>query len=132
MTPIASFLKRLLSPRRSQPRSSEGPVYPLGLNQEQVASLRKLGSTPQWQTYTEALTAVCEREMGLVLSGLPHDQYLLKVGRIQALTEVITLPTTIDLKAKEIDEHRSTAPDPARRERSDLAFYGSDYYSRRT
>jgi hypothetical protein len=70
--------------------------------------------------------------MGLVLSGLPHEQYLLKVGRIQALTEAIALPTTIDTKAKELDEHRRTAntPDPSRAERSLLAFWGSGYPSR--
>lgn len=131
---IASFLKRLLSPRRSPPPSSERPVYPLGLNQEQVDSLRRLASTPQWRTYTEALQAVCETEFARILSGLPHDQYLMKTGRVQALMEVLTLPDTLDQKAQEIDEHSRTAAERATNESTGrdasriLATLGSPYF----
>lgn len=134
MTLIGSFLKRLLSPRRSPPPSSAAPVYPLGLNQEQVDSLRKLGSTPQWRTYTEALTQVCEAEVSRILAGLPQEEYLRRTGRVQALMEILTLPSTLDLKAKEIDEHRSASAErtadesDARRARTIIATAGSPYF----
>ena len=71
---------------------------------------------------------VVESEFRLLLSGLPHDQYLVKSGRIQALMDVLTLPDTIDLKAKELDEHQRSPAEPAPGKR-DLTFFGSPLWS---
>jgi hypothetical protein len=122
-TSIASFLRRLLSPRPSKPQ--QAPAYPLGLSQDQVDSLRQLRSIPQWRSYSEALQAVCESDMARLLSGLPHDQYLLTCGRIQSRMESLTLLDTLDQKAREIDEHSRPAPEPTFR---DLPFVGSVWW----
>ena len=130
---IASFLTRLLNRRRSpaQQRPSVGPVprqYPLGLNQDQVDHLRQLLSTPQWRSFSEALQAVSDTEIRAIISGLPYEQYQQKCGKVQALLDVLSLPETIDQKAREIDEHQrpaDTGPSPQR----DLTFFGSPFWS---
>ena len=125
---IESFLTRLRRKQPSPPPSKGEVQYPLGLTKDQVASLRLLSSTPQWRTFTEALQAVCENEIARLIKGLSQDEYQLKCGRIQALMDVLTLPETIDLKAKELDDHarQSDAPPSGKR---DLTFFGSPFWS---
>ena len=106
-------------------------AYPLGLNQGQVESLRHLRSIPQYKALTEALNAVCENELKLLISGLPHDQYLVKCGRVQMLMDVLTLPDTIDLKAKELDDHARSASVPVDPAKRDLTFWGSPFWNKR-
>lgn len=128
-TSVASFLRRLLKRQPSRPPHSEAPqAFPLGLNRDQVEAVVKLASTPQYNSYTAALQAVSEKEFAQLLSGLPHDQYLLLCGRIQARLEVLSLPETLELKLRELDEHRRT-PDTPDRSRHDLALVGSPYWS---
>ena len=66
----------------------------------------------------------------MLLSGLPHDEYLKKSGRVTALMDVLALPDTIDLKAKELDDHARSAPDAAPGKR-DLTFFGSPFWDKR-
>ena len=126
-TGTESFLTRLKN-RLFSPRQGQEPQYPLGLNRQQVSSLQHLASTPQWRTFTEALQAVCDNDIARLISGLPHDEYLKKCGRIQALMDVLTLPETLDQKAKDLDEHQRRTRDPAPGKR-DLTFFGSALWS---
>ena len=124
-----SFLRRVW--KKAPPPSRPGPAspaYPLGLNQDQVNSLRLLHSTPQWQTFTVALQAVCETELSRIITGLPHDQYLIACGRLQSKLEVLSLPETIDLKASELDEHQRHSASTAPESRSANAFFGGPWY----
>ena len=124
---LASALSRLLRKRPSAPTPGE-VQYPLGLSRDQVDSLRKLASTPQWRSLSEALQAVCENEMARIIKGLPQDEYQLKCGRVQALMDVLTLPETIDLKAQELDDH-ARQPDATPSGKRNLTFFGSPYFS---
>lgn len=125
---IDGFLTRLFKKRQVQSSKSEGKQYPLGLDQAQVDNLRQLIPTPAWQGFSVALRAVCDKEIAKIISGLTHDQYLLQCGRVQTLLDVLSLPETIDQKAREIDEHNrpaDTGPSPKR----DLTFFGSPFWS---
>ncbi len=125
---VQSFLtglrKRLFA---SRPKQGD-IVYPLGLNRDQITSIQHLAGTPQWQSFENAIQAVCENEFKVLLSGLPHDQYLAKCGRITALMDILTLPDTLEQKAKDLDEHQRSASEPAPGKR-DLTFFGSSYFS---
>ena len=129
MSLIKTVLSRILHRKARPSRPQPGVVqYPLGLSADQVASLRQLSSTPQWRSLSEALEAVCEREMQAILGGLPQEQYQLKCGKVQALMDVLTLPETIDLKAQELDDHARRTTDVAPGKRN-LTFFGSPLWS---
>lgn len=66
--------------------------------------------------------------MARILSGLPQEQYQLKCGKVQALLDVLSLPETIDQKAREIDEHQRPA-DPGTSAKRDLTFFGTPLWS---
>lgn len=104
--------------------------YPLGLSQDQVDSLRSLRSTPQWRSYSEALAAVSERELGRIVRGLPHDEYLIACGRFQAVEAFLTVIDHVDQKAREMDEHRAPAVSQrtADTDRTNLTFAGSPFW----
>ena len=131
MSLLQKLLSRLPQAQRPKPGEPRPMAYPLGLNQGQVESLRHLRSIPQYKALTEALNAVCENELKLLISGLSHDQYLVKCGRVQMLMDVLTLPDTIDLKAKELDDHARSASVPVDPAKRDLTFWGSPFWNKR-
>lgn len=89
-----------------------------------------LASTPQYNSFTAALQAVCEREFGQLLSGLSHPDYLVLCGRLQARLEILALPDTLEQKAREIDEHSRSAPSTPDTSKRDLTFFGSPFWGR--
>ncbi len=112
--------------RNPNPRT--GPVappsYPLDLSRDQVESLRQLQSTPQWRTYTEALSRVYELEAGTLFRGIPHDRYLAQTGVCQGLEMALGLITKIDTQARSTDDHTSNRPAP----KPPSPFFGGPWY----
>jgi hypothetical protein len=78
------------------------------------------------------LETLYKNETTRLVSGLKHRDYLRCSSRVETLETVYNLIETLDLQARAIDEHRSTAAnDNANRTavQRALAFSGSAYWN---
>jgi len=122
----AQQARKLVQPNPNPRVGPKAPAsYPLGLTADQVQSLRQLQSTPQWRTYTEALSRVYELECGTVFRKLSHENYLHQIGICHGLESALGLIQTIDTQARSIDDHTSDRPAP---KPPGLAFVGGNWY----
>ena len=131
---ISEILKRCfprrLNKRLNQP-TGKAQEYPLGLSMDQLDSLRHLQSTPGWRQWQAVLGELYANELGRLVGGLKHEEYLVVSGRIQTLETVYSLIETLDRQARAIDDHK---PDTRATERAiqtarDLAFAGSVWWN---
>lgn len=70
---------------------------------------------------------MCESEIRAIISGLPYEQYLIACGKLQSKLEVLALPDTLTMKAKEIDDHTRPAANDTSLNHPD-AFVGGPWF----
>ena len=123
-------IKRLSQPTE-RPHSKEPLSYPLGLSQDQVEALRSLRETSSWRHFLVALERVYEQQLGSLLSGAPHDNYLFQAGVCHALERAATLIDDLSAKARDIDAWNA-ARAAGERNTNDAALpavFGSPYFN---
>lgn len=124
-TTIFATLKRWFPTWR---RSPPPPPGPLGLNPDQVRLVRSLPDNPAWRAWEAAVDQVFRADMERLFQGLPHDDYLLVMGRVQAIRQLASLPALLDAHGRAQQEART------RHDRSDpsvrpAAFYGTGWFN---
>ena len=106
-----SGILRTFSRWRTQRPAPEATV-PLGLSPEDLQALEHLRSTPAWQRYSQALTAVYNQQLGTLLRPLPHDGYLFQCGVLFALERAATIvDDLLTARDRHVRVHRDQ-PDP--------------------
>jgi hypothetical protein len=113
-----TWLPRFLKPRQtSTSPTPASPSLPLGLNRDQVDSLRHLAATPQWRVYQRALERLFEINANAVLTHLTKpEQYAFQCGVCETLRLAADLPTflTETVAANDRARPKPDPDDPAR------------------
>ena len=87
---ISEILTRLRPRFRRLKVDPERPL--LGLDPDQIRTLSAAVQHPGWKHYHKALEWVWGAECEALLQGLPHDEYLKKVGLLAGLRRAAALP----------------------------------------